>query len=653
MTTTSIFTRASLATCAVMACGYIVLAQSAGPQPVPMPPPIAPPVDTAYPGTIEVHVDATDLERHIFSIHETIPVRGGQPVALLYPQWLPGNHSPVGRADLTAGLMIRTHAAQGGPARSAPLEWTRDPVEVFAYHVNVPAGAESLDVDFQFTSPVEGNEGRMVMTPDMLSLQWTSNTIYPAGYFARDITVQPTVKLPDGWSFATALEVQSKNGPETTFKAVPYETLIDSPMLAGRYYKQVELDAATKVNLDVFADRPELLVMRQDQIDAHKALVQQAYKLFASHHYNHYDFLFSLSNQLGGIGLEHHQSNESGAIPGYFTEWDRSGDTRNILAHEYTHSWNGKFRRPADLWTPNFNVPMRDSLLWVYEGQTQYWGYVLEARSGLMTKQQALDAIAQVAAMYDVARTGRTWKTLQDTTNDPIVAMRRPLPWRSEARSEDYYSEGQLVWLDVDTLIREKSHDQRSLDDFAKTFFGVDNGSFVIHTYTFDDVVAALNKVEPYDWATFLRTRLDSHGPGGPLDGITRGGYNLTYTEQPTDYQRASEARTGVSDLTYSIGLGLLRDGRIGSVQWDSPAFKQGLTQGGQVVAVNGTTYTADAMRNAITGAKGTTTPIDVLVKIGDRFRTVRFDYHDGLKYPRLIAIPGAPARLDQILTAK
>jgi len=631
----------------VLAFGHIVLAQSAGPQPVPMPPPIAAPADVPYPGTVQVRVDATDVERHIFAIHETIPVRGGQPIVLLYPQWWPGHHSPVGRADLMAGLVL--HA--GGKR----VEWVRDPVEVFAYHVNVPAGADSLDADFQFTSPVDGNEGRIQMTPDMLSLQWTSTTMYPAGYFARDITVQPTVKLPDGWQFATALETQSKNGSETTFRAVPYETLIDSPLLAGRYSKVVELDpdAATPVRLNVFADRPELLVMKPEQIDAHKALVQQAYKLFGSHHYNHYDFLFSLSNQLGGIGLEHHQSNESGAIPVYFTDWDRSPDVRNILAHEYTHSWNGKFRRPADLWTPNFNVPMRDSLLWVYEGQTQYWGYVLEARSGLMTKQQALDALAGVAATYDVARTGREWKPLQDTTNDPIDAMRRPLPWRSEARSEDYYSEGQLIWLDADTLIREKSHDQRSLDDFAKTFFGVDNGSFVIHTYTFDDIVAALNKVEPYDWATFLHSRLESHGPGGPLDGIKRGGYSLTYTDTPTDYQRASEARTGASDLTYSIGVVLARDGRIGAVQWDSPAFKQGLTLGSQVVAVNGTTYTADAIRNAVKDAKGTTTPIEVLVKTGDRYRTVRFDYHDGLRYPRLVAIPGAPARLDQIFTAK
>ncbi|HXD20374.1 MAG TPA: hypothetical protein VN654_25335 [Vicinamibacterales bacterium] len=636
-----------LSACLSLACGYLVLAQSPGPQPVPMPPPIAAPVDAPYPGTIQVQVDATDIERHIFSIHETVPVRGGQPIVLLYPQWWPGHHSPVGRADLLAGLVVRA----GGKR----VEWVRDPVQVFAFHVNVPAAANALDLDFQFTSPVEGNEGRMLMTPDMLSLQWTSTTLYPAGFFARQITVEPSVRLPDGWQFATALETQSANGSETTFKAVPYETLIDSPMLAGRYFKRLELDpgGAAPVRLDIAADRPELLEVKAEQLEVHRALVQQAYKLFGARHYSHYDFLFSLSDKLGGIGLEHHQSSEDGTIPGYFTEWDRSPDVRNLLAHEFTHSWNGKFRRPADLWTPNFNVPMRDSLLWVYEGQTQYWGYVLEARSGMMTRQQALDALAATAATYDAARAGRTWKALADTTNDPIDAMRRPLPWRSWARSEDYYSEGQMIWLDADTLIRERSKDRRSLDDFARAFFGIDNGSFVITTYTFDDIVAALNTVEPYDWAAFLKARLESHGPGGPLDGLKRGGYSLVYSETPTDYWRAGETRRGATDLTYSLGIALARDGRITDVRWDGPAFKAGLTLGAQVTAVNGVTYTADLLKNAITAAKGGSAPIEVLLKIGDRYRTVRFDYHDGLKYPRLERVANTPARLDQIFTAK
>jgi predicted metalloprotease with PDZ domain len=327
-------------------------------------------------------------------------------------------------------------------------------------------------------------------------------------------------------------------------------------------------------------------------------------------------------------------------------------DTRNLLPHEYTHSWNGKFRRPADLWTPNFNVPMRDSLLWVYEGQTQYWGYVLEARSGLMTKQQALDAVASTAATYDY-RVGREWRALEDTTNDPIAALRRALPWRSWERSEDYYSEGQLIWLDADTLIREKSGDQRSLDDFARAFFGISDGSFVPVTYTFEDVVTALNAVQPYDWATFLHARLDGHGPGAPLDGVTRGGYRLVYTETPTDYYRAGETRRGVTDLTYSVGMAVGRDGRLIDVLWDGPAYKLGLTIGTEIIAVGGTKFNAELVKDAIKNAKTSGAPIELLVKNGDRYRTVRMDYRGGLRYPRLERTAGTPARLDQIFAAR
>src|SRR5581483_4830905 len=313
-----------------------------------------------------------------------------------------------------------------------------------------------------------------------------------------------------------------------------------SPMDAGRYSRVIDLEAPgpAPVRLDVFADRPELLEAKPEHIAALKSLVQQAYKAFGSHHYNHYDFLFSLSDHMGGIGVEHHQSSEDGTVPTFFTEWDKNADTRDLLSHEYTHSWNGKFRRPADLWTPNYDVPMRNSLLWVYEGQTQYWGYVLAARAGLLTKEQALAAIAATAAQYDY-RIGREWKTLEDTTNDPIVAMRRSIPWRSYQRSEDYYSEGELVWLDADTLIRELSGGKKSLDDFARAFFGINNGSFVTVTYTFNDVVKALNAVQPYDWAGFLRQRLDEHAKGAPLDGITRGGYRLVYTPVESPSRKA------------------------------------------------------------------------------------------------------------------
>jgi len=632
--------------CVLILSGEAFTQRSAGPEPAPLPAPIAAPRDVPYPGTIRLNVDATDIERRIFRVRETVPVRGGDSLVLLYPQWLPGNHSPRGRVDWMAGLTIRANGTR--------LEWKRDPVDVFAFHVVVPAAATSLDIEFQFLSPVEGDEGRVVVTPEMLNLQWNAVVLYPAGYFSRQIMIEPSVRLPDNWQFGTALETQSSSAGTTTFKPVTVETLVDSPMFAGRYFKRLDLnaDGAAPVHLDVVADRPALLEIKPEQLAAHRALVDQAYKLHGSHHYSHYDLLLALTDRLGGIGLEHHQSSENATVPTYFTEWDKNADTRDLLPHEYTHSWNGKFRRPADLWTPNYNVPMRDSLLWVYEGQTQYWGSVLAARSGLVTKQQALDEMAMTAATYD-HRIGRQWRPLEDTTNDPIAGLRRPQAWRSWQRSEDYYSEGLLVWLEVDTLIREQSRGEHSLDDFARAFFGINDGSYVPATYTFEDVVSALNRVQPYDWSKFLRTRLESNGPGAPLDGLARGGYKLVYTETASEYFKNGEDRRKVTDLTYSLGMVIGNEGRLTDVLWEGLAYQKGLTIGTQIVAVDGSAYRADRLKDAIREAHKNGGSIELLVKNGDRYRTFKIDYHDGLRYPHLERIPNVPARLDQIFTPK
>jgi predicted metalloprotease with PDZ domain len=630
-----------------------VMAQSL-PEPASPAPAIPAPADTAYPGgTIALKVDATDTDRRIFRVHETIPVAGPGPMVLLYPKWLPGNHSPTGAIDQLGGLIITANGQR--------IEWRRDPVEVYGFHVEVPAGVKSLDVEFQFLSPTDGREeGRQVLSPDMLDLQWNTVVLYPAGYFSRDITFAPTIVLPEGWSYGTALEAAGaaqgapQAGGAVTFKPVGLNNLVDSPLLAGRYFKRVDLDpgASVPVHMDIAADRPEDLEIKPEQLEAHRALVRQAARLYGSHHYDHYDFLLGLSDEVSGEGLEHHQSSEDVTIPGYFTDWDKDAPEKDLLPHEYTHSWDGKFRRPADLWTPNFNVPMRDSLLWVYEGQTQYWGHVLAARSGLVSQKETLDEWANVAATYD-GQAGRQWKALEDTTNDPITAMRRPASWRSWQRSEDYYSEGALIWLDADTLIREMSHEKKSLDDFAKGFFGVENGSYVTKTYTFDDVVAALNAVQPYDWASFLHTRLDGHGPGAPLDGIKRGGYRLVYTDVQNAWEKQAEGLRKSTDLRWSIGLVLGRDGRIGDVHWDGPAFKAGLTVGGQVIAVNGRAYEADLLKDAITAAKGQGPAVELLVKTGDFYRTVRIDWHGGLRYPHLERDGTGPAPLDAILTPK
>ena len=518
---------------------------SPGPQPAPAPPPIPAPQDVAYPGTIKVAVDATDLDHRIFKVHETIPVEGSQ-ITLLFPEWMPGGHSPGGAIQNLGGLMAHVG--------TTPVAWRRDPANVYAFHLDLPKNARTLDLDFQFLSAVAKDEGRIQMTQDMLSLEWIQLVLYPAGYFSRRIEIESSVMLPKGWQYGTALQASGTNGDgSVTFAPVTFNTLADSPMLAGRYFERLDLDPGAKVpvHLDVVADRPDLLTVTPAELAAHRALVRQAYALFGSHHYDHYDFLLSLSDRLGGIGLEHHQSSEDGTIPRYFTDWDKTSSSRDLLSHEYTHSWNGKFRRPADLWTPNFNVPMGDSLLWVYEGQTQYWGFVLAARAGLWTKQQALDAFAATAATYD-DHVGRVWRALEDTTEDPIINHRRPRPWLSWQRSEDYYSEGQLNWLDIDTLIRERTHG-KSLDDFARAFFGVDDGSYVTRTYNFEDVVTALNDVAPYDWAGLLHERLDGHAKGAPLDGLTRGGYRLIYTDTPTEYWSSTERRRKNTNLTFSL----------------------------------------------------------------------------------------------------
>jgi predicted metalloprotease with PDZ domain len=619
-------------------------AQSYEPEPAPPVPAVPAPQDIPYPGTITLAVDATDLSHHIFRAHETIPVKPG-PLILLYPQWLPGDHSPTGELSKFSGLFIKANGQR--------LDWKRDPVDVYAFHVEVPEGSTSIDVDMQFDSAVESSEGRVMMTPQMLSLEWEKQLLYPAGYFSRDIPVDASVTLPSGWSFGTALETQSTAGDTTSFKEVPLDTLVDSPMIAGKYFERVDLSPTgpVPVHIDIVADRPDELVIPDEAHKALLALVDQAYKLYGSHHYDHYDFLFSLSGSLGDEGLEHHRSSEDGTSPRYFLDWKEDGGD-DLLSHEYTHSWNGKFRRPADLWTPNFNVPMRDSLLWVYEGQTQYWGNVLAARSGLVNHKRAYDALAYWAAVYD-HQVGRAWKNLQDTTNDPIVAMRRPIPWGNWQRSEDYYIEGQLTWLDADTLIRQLSKGKKSLDDFAKTFFGIENGSYADHTYTFDDVVKALNAVEPYDWAKFLNARLTDHADGAPLGGLARGGYKLVYNDTPNEFDKLYQKRRHFSGYLFSLGFTVDSDGTLKSVQYDSPAFAAGLAIGSKIVAVNGEAYGDESLSDALNWAKEKKTPIALLVEDQMTFRTVEIPYYGGALYPHLEPTGKGARSIDAIYAAK
>ncbi|EIL94328.1 M61 family metallopeptidase [Rhodanobacter spathiphylli] len=607
---------------------------------------VPPPQDTPYPGTIALHVDASDTVQGIFRVRETIPVAAG-PLTLLYPQWIPGDHSPSGPIAMLAGLRIT--------ADGKPVPWKRDKYNVFAFHLDVPAGVTRLEVAFEYMSP---RDGGFEITDRMMDMAWSKVALYPAGHFSRAITFAPSVTLAHGWQMGTALETASQSGDTTTFKPVTFNNLVDSPIYAGQYFKRVDLNpgGAAPVHLDIVADAPKYLEMSPEQLRAHRALVAQAVSLFGSHHYDHYDFLFSLSDVLGGNGTEHHQSSENGLGADYFTAWDSNAPERDLLAHEYAHSWNGKFRRPADLWTPNFNVPMGDSLLWVYEGQTQYWGYVLTARSGMWTAQQFRDGLAMVAANYDRNRPGFQWRTLEDTTNDATAAHRSSLPYRSWQMSEDYYSGGQMLWLAVDARIRSLTHDGKSLDDFARAFFGVDNGSYVTRPYTFDDVVATLNGVAKDDWAGFLHARVGTLNP--PLaGGLEATGWKLVYTDQPTAFEKQYNSRPEPArhlyNFAWSIGLTMNDKGEVNDVRWNGPAFKAGVSTGATLEAVNGQTYSKEVLKEAIAAAKGSKAPIQLLLKYQGGYRTVPVDYHDGMQYPHLQRIEGTPDYLSQIIAAR
>lgn len=617
----------------------VAFAANSAPVALPITDTIPPARDVPFPGVITLAVDATDVTRGIFRVSETIPVNAG-PLTLLYPMWVPGDHSPTGTISKLAGLKVTS----GGQT----VAWKRDPVDVAAFHLEVPTGTSSLQVDFQYLSATAETQGSIMATPEMMNFSWLAMALYPAGHYVRQIMVAPSVKYPAGWKTASALDIAGQDGATIRYQPVNFEVLMDSPVFAGAHVRTETL--APGVRLNLIADQPEQLAMTDEQLQSHRNLVTQAVKLFGAQHYDRYDFLFALSDRQSGVGEEHHRSSENGVDADYFTDWKHSLGDRDLLPHEYTHSWNGKYRRPADLWTPDYRTPMQDSLLWVYEGQTQFWGFVLSARSGLLSKQETLDGLAFIAANYDTLP-GRTWRPLLDTTNDPIIGQRRPQAWRSWQRSEDYYDESLLMWTEADSLIRQLSNGARSMDDFARAFFGVNDRDWGELTYTFDDIVKTLNSVQPYDWAAFLHQRLDRTSDHAPLEGFTRGGYRLVYTDTPTDYFAANEKKRKITDLSYSGGFVLGKEGAITAVVWDGPAFNAGLTIGSTLVAVNGRALDTDQLKTALKAKK---LPLSLLVKTGDIYRTVELNYNGGLRYPWFEKIPGSTATsLDALLTAK
>ena len=605
-----------------------------------------------YPGVIMLDIDATDLDHKIMAVHESLPVRAGH-LVLLYPQWIPGAHSPIGNVSMLTGLHLK--------AGDTELRWTRDPVNVFAFHLDVPPGTSTLDVDFQFASPLQQSQGRVVMSSDILHLQFHSVVLYPAGFRTDGITVRPQVRLPPGWKQASALELADGKAADPKdallrFKPIDLTTLIDSPLMAGSHFKRFELapGGPAAVGFDVFTERDDGLTASDKTLAAHRALISEAAQVFGPPPYSHYDFLMALTESIGGIGREHFQSTEIVEISAYLADVLTSSGHSTVVPHEYVHAWVGKYRRPADQFTGNFSEPLQNSLLWVYEGQTTYYGDVLAARAGFRTQQVARDRLALSMASA-AERQGRSWRDLQDTVNDEIVSPRTlPRNWPNWQRQLDYYNEGSLIWMGIDARIRSLTDEKKSLDDFSAAFYkGAAQSLRTLKFYRFEDVVAALNAVVAYDWATLLRDRLAAHDDKALVEDLGLTGWRLVYNKTPNPEAVIAAKESGDCDALYSLGMAVNKTDAIGGMLWNGPAFKAGLVGGTTIIAVNGQSYKCSVLTDAIAANEGKTSPIELIVKRENRVTVVPVLFSGGVRYPHLERIEKMTDRLTPIFSAR
>ncbi len=594
---------------------------------------------------ITISVDLTDAPRKILHAHLSIPVQPG-PLTLVYPKWIPGEHGPTGPIEDLAGLVFT--------AEGQTLPWQRDDVDMFALHLKVPPGATLLDckLDFLATAPPTGFSAGASTGANLAMVSWNEVLLYPVGKPASEIFFEASVKTPEQWKFATALTESSSEGTTARFHAVPLNTLVDSPLLAGKFFKEIPLaaDVTPKHYLDLVADGPEDLNIGDDRVAAFSNLVRETGALYRSRHYNSYHFLMTLSDQVAHFGLEHHESSDDRVDARTFLDDDLNLLAGSLLPHEFTHSWNGKYRRPAGLVTSDFQHSMKGELLWVYEGLTEYLGDVLAARSSIWTAEQYRSFLAASAAELD-HRPGRTWRDLQDTAVAAQILYATNDAWDNWRRSVDYYGEGELIWLDVDTTIRKLSRGKKSMNDFCASFLGLSgNTPPKVVPYTFEDVVAALNAIEPYDWAKFLNERLTSKAPHAPLGGITNGGYRIEYTDQPNEFIRAAESKAREVNAWYSLGMVVGVENAISDVLVDSPAYKAGLGPGMKLVAINGRRASDELLRQAIRESKGSTQPIELIVDHDGFIKVIKVDYHDGERYPHMTRVSGTAAFIDDIL---
>jgi predicted metalloprotease with PDZ domain len=595
--------------------------------------------------TIRLHVDLTDAPRNIYHARLQIPAHAGE-AELVFPKWIPGNHRPSGPIAALTGI----HVEAAGHA----LEWQRDPIDMYQFHVRVPAGAGSLDVSLDaITLQDSAGSGGPAASANVLDLNWNAVVLYPKGARSDDVQFAAEMTLPAGWKFGTALPVAREKGQEVEFAPVSLTTLVDSPVIAGAHYRKVELTKPGERPahvMDLVADSEADLAMSEKDQAAYRKLVAETGALFGARHYRDYHFLFTLSDEVGGHGLEHHESNDSVAAERTLLDPDLRMLYASLVPHEFAHSWNGKYRRPAGLVTANYQEPMIGDLLWVYEGLTDYLGNLLAERSGLLTEEQYRESLAATAAMLD-HRTGRRWRPLEDTARSvQILRMLTAPEWQSWRRGLDYYPEGELIWLEVDSIIRQQTHGQRSLNDFCRRFHGGESGPPKVVSYTFDDVVRTLNEVAPYDWATLLNQRVKETGQHAPLGGIERGGWKLVYTDKPNAFIQAAEKLEKFADVSYSLGFTVAQDGKLQDVIVGSPGYQAGVGPGMKLVAVNGRKWTPEVLHAAIKAAQAANPPIELLVENGQFFERYSVGYHGGERNPHLERVEGQADILGEML---
>jgi predicted metalloprotease with PDZ domain len=591
--------------------------------------------------TVErLSVDATDAPRNILHATLVVPVSPGA-LTMVYPKWIPGNHRPTGPIQNFMGL----HFKVGGKE----LEWQRDLEDMYAFHMQIPAGATELEASYD---TVTYNRKNSLASSKVLDLLWNQVVLYPKGAATDAVRVTASLRLPEGWKFGTALKATRQSGSSVDFQTVSLTTLVDSPVIAGANYRQVQITPAGEPLphvVDMVGESEESIQITDKDVASLTQLVSETGKLFGERHYTSYHFLLTLSDQTAHHGLEHHESSDNGAAEDMFSNPESHDLEADLLPHEFVHSWNGKYRRPAGLATANYQEPMHGDLLWVYEGLTDYLGNILAARTGLRSLNQFHEDLAYTAAMLD-HRAGRTWRPLQDTATSVQSVFAAPPEWTNWRRTADYYPEGYLIWLEVDTLLRQKSNGQKSLNDFCRAFYGGESGPPKVVTYNFDDVVAALNKVVPNDWARLLRERLDSKSPQAPLGGITGSGWKLVYTAQKNTTMAASEKSGDEIDLSFSLGLIATKEGEVRDVIPGTPAYTAGMAPGMKIIAVNGRKWSKDIVRAALQASVASQKPIALLAENGEYYNSYAVDYHQGERYPHLVRVEGQANLLDDFI---